>query len=108
MGKGQDDRTEKFDRADRAQRQYGDRQIETAIHRGEHNAECDKAALIPPVQRQENPPRFSKQNEDRRGGGDPQPGDAKRWNLVEQYYRKCRTEVVKDGADQEEGKWRPP
>ena len=100
-GQCQHDRPEKFDRADRAQRQTINRQIETQVHAAEHHAQSHDVAARRGTLLQEITPWPSPHGEDQRGAGDPQPGDAEWFDAGKQQDGEGRAEVMKDRADDE-------
>ena len=80
--RGQHDHAEELDRADRGQREPGDREVEGGVHQRQHHAEGDEQPVDPPPGPPQPPPRREHQG----GGDDPQPGDAEHVDAGEQEH----------------------
>ncbi len=99
---GERDHRDELDRGDGPEREPVDRQVEAAIHRGEHAApgEHEPPGLRSP--RPDGPPGTPPSREHDRGRGDPQPGDPEDRDVREQQHGECRSKVVEHGADDKE------
>ena len=104
----QGDHRQELDRGHGPQRQPVDRHVEAAVHRGQDRAPRGQQAPPGAIERRERPPRAAPGGEDRRGGGDPQPGHAQHVHPREQQHRERGPQVVEHGADQEPGVRRRP
>jgi hypothetical protein len=107
-GRGQDDGAEEFDGAHRGQRQPVRCQVERRVHRREHHAQRRHPPAVIGAEPADQPPRPPPHREQQRGAGDPQPCDPEHVQPREQQHRQRRTQIMEDGADQEERLRRQP
>ena len=107
-GGGQRHDRQELDGRDGRQRQPVDRQVEAAVHRGEHRPPGEHQPAGRPVQPCPAAPRPPPGTEHHRRGRDPQPGDAEHVDAHEEQHREGRPEVVEDRAADEPGLRRHP
>jgi hypothetical protein len=99
--RGQHDRAEELDSADRRQWQPVDGQVEQRIHGGQDDAKLNQDQALGNREGAQEPPGAAPEREDRGRGGDAQPGDAEHADVREQQYRERGTQVMEDGAGEE-------
>ena len=99
----QRDHRQELDRRDRSERQPVDREVEAGVHHREHGAPGDHGAPRGRRHARVRPPRPAPEREDRRGRGDPQPGDAEDVHPCEEQHGERGAEVVEHRAADEVG-----
>ena len=97
----QDDRADELDRCNRRQRQPVDRDVEADVHRRKDGAQGDDQRPSVAIERKERPPGPPPESEDRRGRGDPEPGDAEHVDPGEEQHGERRPQIVEDRAADE-------
>ena len=100
--RGQDDGAEELDGADGRQWQPVDGQVEQRIHGGQDGAQRQQDPALGNREDAEQPPGAAPEREDGSGGSDAQPGDAEHADVREQQDRERGTQVMEDGAGEEQ------